>query len=185
MAYYHNEAQSGKDVCDAHFSHHQTRVDAYLAQGDGGRKVSTPKQLAVALMTTSVSNTTVLLVKPDFRAPFHFTHMPSVVGISELYATHYDTSAGKQQMIMYYSLGQKVPSVIASILLCHAASLIAPMGEEGINFTGVSVMLNSDSHDTCAQVIKEKRRYRKRCRDISQREELRVQKLLNMQMRRL
>ena len=75
----------------------------------------------------------------------------------------YVTSAGKQQMIMYYSLGQKVPSVIASIPLCHAASLIAPMGEEGINFTGVSVMLNSDSHDACAQVIKEKRRYRKKC----------------------
>ena len=107
-------------------------------------------------MTTSVSNTTVLLGKPDFRAPFRFTHIPSVVGISELYATHYVTSAGKQQMIMYYSLGQKVPSVIASIPLCHAASLIAPMGEEGINFTGVSVMLNSDSHDTCAQVIKER-----------------------------
>ena len=68
VAYYHNEAQSGKDVCDTHFSHQQTRVDAYLAQGDGGKKVSTPKQLAVALMTTSVSNTTVLLVKPDFRA---------------------------------------------------------------------------------------------------------------------
>ena len=80
-------------------------------------------------------------------------------------------------MIMYYCLGQKVPSVIASIPLCHAASLNAPMGEEGINFTGVSVMLNSDSHDTCVQVRKEKRQYRKRCRGISQREELRVQKL--------
>ena len=47
--------------------------------------------------------------------------------------------------------------MIASIPLCHAASLIAPMGGEGINFTGVSVMLNSDSHDTCVQVRKEKR----------------------------
>ena len=81
MAYYHNEAQSGKDVCDTHFSHQQTRVDAYLAQGDGGRKISTPKQLAVALMTTSVSNTTVLLVKPDFQAPFRLTCIPSVVCI--------------------------------------------------------------------------------------------------------
>ena len=51
------------------------------------------------------------------------------------------------------------------------------MGEDSINFTGVSVMLNSDRHDSCAQVIKEKRRYRNRCRGISQREELRVQKL--------
>ena len=177
VAYYHNEAQSGKDVCDTHFSHQQTRVNAYLAQGEGGRKVSTPKQLAVALMTTSISNTTVLLVKPDFRAPFRSTHIPSVVGISELYATQYITAAGKQQMKMYHTLGQKVPSVVVSIPMCHATSLIAPMGEDGINFTGVGVMLNSDNQDTCVQVRKEKRRYRKRCRGISHREELRVQML--------
>ena len=29
VAYYHNEAQSGKDVCDTHFSHQKTHVDAY------------------------------------------------------------------------------------------------------------------------------------------------------------
>ena len=70
VACYHNEAQSGKDVCDTHFSHQQFRVEAYLVQGNGGRKVSTPKQLAVALMEKSLSNTTVLLVKPDFKAPY-------------------------------------------------------------------------------------------------------------------
>ena len=74
-------------------------------------------------------------------------------------------------MIIYYSLGQKVPPVIVSIPLCHAASLIPPMGEEGIPFTGVSVMLNSDSHDKCVQVRKEKRRYRKRFR-VSVRERI-------------
>ena len=58
LAYYHNEAQSVKDVCDTHFSHQQTQVDTYLVQRDGGRKVSTPKQLAVALITNSVKNTT-------------------------------------------------------------------------------------------------------------------------------
>ena len=78
-------------------------------------------------------------------------------------------------MIMYYSLGRKVPSLIAFFPLFHAASLIAPIGEESINFTGVNVMLKSDSHDSCVQVRK-KRRYRKKCRGISQREELRVQK---------
>ena len=61
VAYYHNETQS-----ETHFSHQQSRVEAYLVQGNGGRKVSTPKQLAVALMEKSLSNTTVLLVKPDF-----------------------------------------------------------------------------------------------------------------------
>ena len=64
LAYYHNEAAAGKDVCDTHFAHQQARVDAYISEGDGGRKVSTAKQLAVALSTKSVKNTIVLLVKP-------------------------------------------------------------------------------------------------------------------------
>lgn len=63
VAYHHNEAQSGKNVCDTHFSHQQTQVDAYLVKGNGGRKVSTPKQLAVALVDTSVSNTTVIVIE--------------------------------------------------------------------------------------------------------------------------
>ena len=41
-----------------------------------------------------------------------------------------------------------------SIPSCHATSLIAPMGEEGINFTGVAVL--SDSDETCLQVKKRK-----------------------------
>ena len=80
-------------------------------QGDGGRKISTAKQLTVALMATSVSNATVLLVKPDFQAPYRSARIPSIPGISELYATQYVTSAGKQMMRMNYSLGQEVPSV--------------------------------------------------------------------------
>ena len=50
LAYYHNEVQCGKDVFDTYFSYQQSRVEAYLVQGNGRRKVSTPKQLAVALM---------------------------------------------------------------------------------------------------------------------------------------
>ena len=30
VAYFHNEAQSGKDVCDTYVSHQQTHVDKYL-----------------------------------------------------------------------------------------------------------------------------------------------------------
>ena len=81
VAYYHNEAQSGKDVCDTHFSHQQTHIEAYLRQGDGGQKVSTPKQLAVALMEKSITNTTVLLIKPDFCAPYQSAKCPSINGI--------------------------------------------------------------------------------------------------------
>eukprot|EP00731_Ephydatia_muelleri_P033448 Em0030g5a len=141
IAYYHNEAQCGKDVhvYDTHFSHQQTQVDAYmyLMQGDGGRNVSTPKQLAVALINTSVSNTTVLLVNSNFQAPYYAASIPPVVGISEFYATQYVTSAGKQQVQFYNCLGQKTVSACVSIALCHACSLITPMGAEGITSLGL------------------------------------------------
>eukprot|EP00731_Ephydatia_muelleri_P019861 Em0012g686a len=86
VAYYHNEAQSRKDVCDTHFSHQKTQVEAYIAQGDGGRKISTPKQLAVALVNTSVRNT---------------------AGIPTFYASQYVTVAGEQQIRMFDGVGQK------------------------------------------------------------------------------
>ena len=50
------------------------------------------------------------------------------------------------------------------------------MGEEGINFTGVAVLLNSFSESTGVQVRKNKGRYKKRTKGISQREMQRVQK---------
>ena len=171
IAYYHNEAQSGKDVCDTHFSHQQTQVDAYLVHGDGGRKVSTPKQLAVALINTSVSNTTVLLVKPNFQAPYYAAAIPTIVGIFEFYAAQYVhvTSAEKQQVQFNNCLGQ-TSSACVSIPLCHACSLITPMGAEGINFTGVTVTLNSVSNNGYMQERKDENQYRKRSKHMSQRE---------------
>ena len=151
LAYYHNEAQSGKDVCDTHFSHQQTQVDTYLVQGDGGRKVSTPKQLAVALITNSVKNTTVLLVKPDFHAPCRTAVIPAIPGISGFYAANYITTDGNPEVQFFHSLGQKVPSVTVPIPSCPACSLSTPMGSDGVNFTGVTVLLNSDSKGTCVQ----------------------------------
>ena len=146
-------------------------------QGDGGRKVSTPKQLAVALMSTPVSNTTVLLVKPNFQAPYRSAAIPSIPGISEFYVAQYVTSSGKQQIQFHRSLGQKVPSACVPIPSCPACSLITPMGTDGINFTGVTVMLNSDSDGGFRQAMKDKNRYRKRSKDMSQREMQRMAKL--------
>ena len=176
VAYYHNEAQSGKDVCDTHFSHQQTQVDAYLVQGDGGRKVSTPKQLAVDLMTTSVCNTTVLLVKPDFSAAYRTAVIHAVPGISEFYAAQYITTDGKQEVQFFRSHGQNVPSVTVPIPSCHACSLSTPMGTDGINFTGVRVLLNSDSEGTYVQARKDRRRYTRRSKGMSKREIQRLQK---------
>ena len=130
--YYHNEAQSGKDVCDTHFSHQQTQVEAYLTQGEGGRKISTLKQLAVALMEKSTINTTVLLIKPNFKAPYRSAVCPSINGISEFYVAQYITNnASNQQNILFYNcLGQTIPSACVHLPSCLASSLITPMGHQ-------------------------------------------------------
>ena len=177
VAYYHNEAQSGKDVCDTHFSHQQTHIEAYLKQGDGGRKVSTPKQLAVALMEKSITNTTVLLIKPNFCAPYQSEICPSINGITQFYAAHYITTASNQLKIHFYNcLGQKIPSLSVPVPSCHASSLITPMGEDGINFTGVMVLLNSDSNVAYRKVRVVKKRYTKRAKCISNKELQKMEK---------
>ena len=177
MAYYHNEAQSGKDICDTHFSHQQTHIEAYLKQGDGGRKISTPKQLAVALMEKSITNTTVLLIKPNFCAPYRSAICPSISGITQFYAAKYITTVSNQKKILFYNcLGQTIPSLCVHVPSCHASSLITPMGEDGINFTGVMVLLNSDSDDACTKVRMVKKRYTKRTKCTSNKELQRMEK---------
>lgn len=174
VAYFHNEAQSGKDVCDTHFSHQQTHVDNYLVQGEGGRKVSTPKQLAVALMENPVRNSTVLLVKLDFKAPYRFALIPTIMGLSDFYAAQYVTTIDNQKIIRFYnSLGQMVPSKSVSIPSCQAVSITNEMGSVNINFTGVTVLLNSDDNSNCVQAQKHKKRYKRSISDVSKREKLR------------
>ena len=107
LAYHHNEAAAGKDVCDTHFAHKQARVDAYISEGDCGRKVSTAKQLAVALSTKSVKNTIVLLVKPKQDAPFRSTNVAAIRGIMNYYSIQYNSE--KQKVMFYRNLGQSVP----------------------------------------------------------------------------
>ena len=172
VAYYHNEAQSGKDVCDTHFSHQQTQVEAYLTQGEGGHKISTPKQLAVALMEKSTINTIVLLIKPNFKAPYRSAVCPSIKGISEFYVAQYITNntSNQQNILLYNCLGQTIPSARVHLPSCHASSLITPMGEDGINFTGVTVLLNSDNDVACTKIRMEKKRYTKRTKCTSKRE---------------
>ena len=122
VAYYHNEAHSGKDVCDTHCSYQQTQIEAYLKQGDGGRKLSTPKQLAVALMEKTITKTTVLLIKLNFCAPYRSVKCPSINGITQFYAALYITTASNQQKIDLYNCpGHKIPSLSVPVQSCDAS----------------------------------------------------------------
>ena len=156
VVYYHNEAQSGKHVCDTHFPINRHNLMPIWC--------SPPPAACYSSNDTAVCNTTVLLVKPDFRAPYHTTVIPSVHvhGISEFYAAQYIRTDGKQEIKFFNSLGQNVPSVSVSVPSCHACSLSTPMGSEDINFTGVTVLLSSDSEGTCVQARKDKSRYARR-----------------------
>ena len=82
-----------------------------------------------ALVNTSVSNyTTILLFKPDFKDAYRSVMIPPIPGISVIFAAQYVTATGKQQNVwLYNSLGQKVPSVCVHIPFCHVCSMVTPM----------------------------------------------------------
>ena len=50
------------------------------------------------------------------------------------------------------------------------------MGSDGVNFTGATVLLNSDSKGTCVQANKDRSRYARRHKGMSHREVQRLQK---------
>ena len=127
--------------------------------------MSTPKQLAVALMENPVMNTTVLLLKVDFKAPYRSTVVPCVSGISDLYAAQYVTAVNEEKIVQYNnSLGQKVPSKCVSIPSCEASHEI---GSISVNFTGVTVLLSSDNTSNSEQAKKDKKRYKRGSLEVS------------------
>ena len=86
-----NDAQSGKDVCGTHFSDQQMHVDNYLVPGEGGRYPH------LSNWVNHLLNTTALLVKLDFKAPYRSAVVPSVSGISDFYAAQYGTTVDKEK----------------------------------------------------------------------------------------
>ena len=150
VAYYHNEAAA---VCDSHFAHQQLRVEAYIAEGEWGRKVSTPKQLAVALSTKFVKNTTVLLVKPKHDCPFMAAKLPPIKGISTYLAAHYDHHSETPQLSFFHNLGQSIPSQIAKLIPAPLDSYDQdPFGNPGVNFSGCRVQFhNMDSESDASK----------------------------------
>ena len=170
--YYHNEAGTGKDVCDTHFSHQQARVNAYISEGSGGKKVSTAKQLVAALASKLIKNTTVLLLKPDFKAPFHTSTPKTISGIAGFYASKYITSGGIAQQVttlnLFRNLGQYIPSKTVTLPVIQPASMDGnPFQQAGVNFTGVNVLMSSDLHSDMAVLSKAQHRYKKRKRNRS------------------
>eukprot|EP00731_Ephydatia_muelleri_P014407 Em0008g127a len=171
IGYYHNEAAAGKDVCDTHFSHQQARVDAYIAEGSGGRKVSTAKQLVAALSYKLVKNTTVLL-KPDFMAPFQSSNLKTIPGIASFYATQYITTTTVIQGIekhvtsanCFKNLGQSIPSKTVTLLptIAPASVDVNPVQQAGANFTGVHICMNSDLDQDRAVLSKTQKRYKRK-----------------------
>ena len=127
IAYYHNKAQSSKDACDTHFSYQQTQSGCLPDAGDEGRKVSTPRQLAVALINASVSNTTKLSGScSDSSGGWNFQVLCCLVC-----------------NICRKATGPvlQLPRTDDSISLCVKLTDYT----HGINFTGVTVTLNKEA----------------------------------------
>lgn len=154
-------------MCDTHFSHQQARVNAYISEGNGGRNVSTPRQLVAALTTKLIKNTTVLLLKPDFKAPFRTATIKTISGIAGFYASVYTTSTNsirdiEQQVTkldLFRNMGQYVSSKTVTLPVIQPASMeMNPFQQTGVNFTGVSVVMSSDHDSDMTVLFKAQRR---------------------------
>ena len=169
LAYHHNEAAVGKDVCNTHFAHQHARVDAYISEGNGGRKIATAKQLAVALSTKSVKNTIVLLVKPKQDAPFRSTNVAAIQGIMNYYSIQYNS---EKQKVM--NLEQSVPSVCRKMVTAPLSSNDEdPFGNSVKNFSGSTVML----HNLGSKKVIERAcsKYKGRSVDLSKRKQKKIE----------
>ena len=109
--------------------------------------MSTSKQLAVALSTKCVRNTTVLRVKPKHDCPFMAVKLPPIKGISTYLAAHYDHHSATPQVSFFHNLGQSVPSYITKLIPAPFDSYDQdPFGNPGVNFSGCRVQFdNTDS----------------------------------------
>ena len=111
--------------------------------------MSTPKQLAVALSTKCVKNTTVLLMKPKHDCPFMAVKLPPIKGISTYLAAHYDHHSETPQVSFFFTTLDSLYTII------HITKLIPapfdsydqdPFGIPGVNFSGCRVQFdNMDS----------------------------------------
>ena len=119
------------------------------------------------LMATSVSNTTVLGVKPDFWAPYRSARIPTIAGISELYATQY---ADKQLMRIVLQPWPK-GTICVRAMLHH----VLP---QWVNRESISRVL---PFWQWWNMPASKRRYMKRCRGINQWEKKRVDRQLHIE----
>ena len=105
------------NMCVTHFSHQQVKVNAYFSEGSGRRKVSTAKQLVAALAAMLIKNTTVLLVKPDLKAPFCISTLKTISGIAG-YASEYTSStnviSGIEQQVTILNLFRNMHGTVHS-----------------------------------------------------------------------
>ena len=91
--------------------------------------------------------------------------VPCVSDISDFYAAQY---VNEEKIVRFYnSLGQKVPSRCMSIPSCQTSHEI---GTEGVNFTGVTVLLSSDNINNCVKAKKYRKRYKRGSLEVSKRE---------------
>ena len=143
VTYYYNEVAAGKDVCDSHFAHQQLRVEAYIAEGEWGRKAPTPKQLAVALSTKCVKNTTVL-VKPKHDCPFMAANFPQSKAFQPIWLLIMTTILKPLNVSFFHNLGQSVPSYITKLIPASFDSHDQnPFGNPGVNSSGCRVQFHN------------------------------------------
>ena len=115
------------------------------------------EQLAIALSTKCVKNTTVLLVKLKYHPPFMTAKVAPINGISTFLAASYSHHSSNPTFSFFHNLGQSVLSLIKKLTTVPCFSYEQdPFGNPGTNFSGCKVQfhnMGSERHTTKARSL--------------------------------
>jgi hypothetical protein len=121
----------------------------------------------------NIGNHNSSVVKSQFQGLLSLYGCPVSLKHLRFLCSQYVTSVNEEKIVQFYnSLGQKVPSKCVSIPSCQISHEI---GTEGVNFTGVTVLLSSDNTNNCVKAKKDRKRYKRGSLEVSKREKQRIE----------
>eukprot|EP00731_Ephydatia_muelleri_P002008 Em0001g2008a len=139
--YYHNEAGTGKDEHTNKPGLMHTLMKAVV---EGRCRLLS---IAAALAAKLIKNTTVLLLKPDFKAPFCTSTLKTISGIAGFYASEYITTGGIAQQVttlnLFRNMGQYIPSKTVTLSVIQPASMdVKPFQQQVLTLLTLHHMLH-------------------------------------------
>ena len=114
IAFYHNEAAADKDICDSHFAHHQSRVEAYISVGKLEENID-PKTTCSCTKHKMCQEYHSTPSQTKVRFTVYGNQSSPINGISTFLASTYNHHSTNHTISFFHNLGQAVPSLIRNL----------------------------------------------------------------------